>query len=493
METVRWPPRSWKRQAKRIEDEEDDAERQRKVWRGFEHMASQSRSRVLGKGSYGEVYEMCSPRDPDKCVAVKPSCPQLDTCLEDDQPMFMVPSGEALVGLRLSRTVRSPNILATKMVQISNPNQDLALTQDLLDSSNVIMESVKPYRDGSSTLKDFVGSRANLRYVPDVLIQVVDALLKIRRKYPTFRHNDLHWENVLVSEWKQGPPAYRFGSRTLRLADGAPRAVIIDFGFATEETGEGELQTKFTISNALATAPDYNVRPDPSEWYDMMVVLLSIDESLGILYGILREIGLESIDIKKVIRPTAAWCSRVERQVRDGDVKTLEQWASQTALFAGRVQTSRRRRRRRRVRGGEEQPPFDSIFSPIKSVPAEAPAEAPAPAPAAEKPKSPSVWGRTESAPEGQQDDSMLDRTVEDLDLPTGRPASRPARRPARRPVQKAEDDTPTEIMPDSTGSPTQETVLMDDSGPTSSAGSVASRKRTLSREGASPPAQRRR
>lgn len=461
MERVRWPPQSWKRFGRRIDGEESPDVKQRMIWDAFHYMRESSNTRQLGAGAEGEVYELCSPRNPSRCVAVKPSCPDRDVCREENRWEFLISSGEALVGLRLSQTVPSPNIIHTKMVHVSNPSQDPAITENLLDSSNVVMESLKPYRDGSSTVGDFFSKRSNLQYVPDVLIQVTDALLRIRRRYPTFRHNDLHSENVMVTEWRQTPPTYVFGGRRLKLAEGAPRAVIIDFGYATEETGDGELQTKYTILNAMETNPDYNIRPDPSEWYDMMVFLLSTNRAIREVRNVRKEIGIESIRVRKGIRPTASWCMRVERMVKNGDVKTVEQWAATTELFDGRVYA---RRRRRGVRGGDGSP-FKALLSPI---------------PVREDRGEAASWPPRQEG-SGPNVSSVNLASPSNLNLP--RPPARRVFR-VRPPVVKTVDDTPTAIMSGST------TAIM--SGSTNDETTRRSRKRTLDRAGGSPSAKQR-
>jgi len=93
--------------------------------------------------------------------------------------------------------------------------------------------------------------RLNDRFMKSAIFQVLNALYKIRTKYPGFRHNDLHLENVLV---KPGKPY--------------PTMVLNDFGYSTMND---------KISNPLVTnglyAENWGIGPKTSPEYDVHLFL----------------------------------------------------------------------------------------------------------------------------------------------------------------------------------------------------------------------------
>ena len=93
--------------------------------------------------------------------------------------------------------------------------------------------------------------RLNDRFMKSAIFQVLNALYKIRTKYPGFRHNDLHLENVLV---KPGKPY--------------PIMVINDFGYSTMDN---------KISNPLVAngmyAENWGIGPKTAPEYDVHLFL----------------------------------------------------------------------------------------------------------------------------------------------------------------------------------------------------------------------------
>ena len=93
--------------------------------------------------------------------------------------------------------------------------------------------------------------RLNDRFMKSAIFQVLNALYKIRSKYPGFRHNDLHLENILV---KPGKPY--------------PIMVLNDFGYSTMND---------KISNPLVAnglyAENWGIGPKTSPEYDVHLFL----------------------------------------------------------------------------------------------------------------------------------------------------------------------------------------------------------------------------
>ena len=95
--------------------------------------------------------------------------------------------------------------------------------------------------------------RLNDRFMKSAIFQVLNSLYMIRSKYPGFRHNDLHLENVLVKPGKLGKP---------------PIMVINDFGYSTLDNN---------VSNPLVSngryAESWGIGPKTSPEYDVHLFL----------------------------------------------------------------------------------------------------------------------------------------------------------------------------------------------------------------------------
>lgn len=261
------------------------AERQRQVWRSVEYP---SLKKKLGQGSYGVVYEVGG-------MAVKPSCTNLPACLErqgqpvkENGPIWRVYSGEAVVGRNLTEQVPHPNVVRTELVNASNPEQDADVIEDGYDSANVTSELLEKWSspeglalgDMENWMKRLDGREQVRDWIPYIVAQVAHALHTIRRRFPSFRHNDLHTGNVFLSTWGSNDRNYRIGDAGFTVPVGCPRAVIIDFGVVTAKYDK-ELQAIDTASDALDWLDLYQISDEPSQWYDMLVFLADIQ----IFYG----------------------------------------------------------------------------------------------------------------------------------------------------------------------------------------------------------------
>ena len=93
--------------------------------------------------------------------------------------------------------------------------------------------------------------RLNDGFMRSVISQVLTALYKIRRKYPGFRHNDMHLENILV---KPGKPY--------------PIMVLNDFGYATLD----DKVKNPTVTNA-EYSENWGIGPKTGPLYDVHLFL----------------------------------------------------------------------------------------------------------------------------------------------------------------------------------------------------------------------------
>lgn len=75
-------------------------------------------------------------------------------------------------------------------------------------------------------------SEPTLESIKSVIVQVVYNLYKIHKKYPGFRHHDLHGGNVVVSKDLKTPFSYKIGNKTYTIPNGGVNAVMIDFGLS---------------------------------------------------------------------------------------------------------------------------------------------------------------------------------------------------------------------------------------------------------------------
>lgn len=87
--------------------------------------------------------------------------------------------------------------------------------------------------DGESFHKWFRNTNPSLAELKTVITQVFDNLHKIRQKYPTFRHRDLHTGNVMVSTTgKKSKYTWKVGDKEFEQENPGVTAYIIDFGLS---------------------------------------------------------------------------------------------------------------------------------------------------------------------------------------------------------------------------------------------------------------------
>tara|TARA_B100000287_G_scaffold304511_1_gene287724 strand:+ start:8697 stop:10085 length:1389 start_codon:yes stop_codon:yes gene_type:complete len=89
----------------------------------------------------------------------------------------------------------------------------------------------------SGTLREFIKkNRTNLLpiHFRTIITQVLYNLYRIQKKYPTFRHNDLHLENVLINTSRPSRiKLLKVDNTQLRVHDIGLHALISDFGLST--------------------------------------------------------------------------------------------------------------------------------------------------------------------------------------------------------------------------------------------------------------------
>ena len=93
----------------------------------------------------------------------------------------------------------------------------------------------------------------SLEKVKKILKEIIKTLLKIQKKYPSFRHNDLHWENIFNSKDNT-------------------KILLGDFGFANVEM-TGYKNPKVQNGDYIQ---QYGIGPKPNKNYDIAFLLNDI-------------------------------------------------------------------------------------------------------------------------------------------------------------------------------------------------------------------------
>ena len=90
------------------------------------------------------------------------------------------------------------------------------------------------YVDGIS-LREYLRTRQDLTLVQlkSIVVQVCYNLYRIHKKFPTFRHHDLHTDNILVRPIARKNIPIEVGDTKYMIDNGGLELVMIDFGFAS--------------------------------------------------------------------------------------------------------------------------------------------------------------------------------------------------------------------------------------------------------------------
>ena len=87
------------------------------------------------------------------------------------------------------------------------------------------------YIDGME-LKDWWMTKPSLEQVKSVIVQVIYNLYRIHKKYPKFRHHDLHMSNILIKKVPEKKIRVELSNKIYTIPNGGVEAVMIDFGFS---------------------------------------------------------------------------------------------------------------------------------------------------------------------------------------------------------------------------------------------------------------------
>lgn len=160
-------------------------------------------TKKIGEGAYGEVFFGCVDKECKKDIAIK----------VQREPL----GKEYRIGKLMSK-LGGTNMYALESCKGKH-----------------IMYS--EYANGGTLEEYIVKNITNLRpiHFRFIITQVLYNLYRIHKKYPSFRHNDLHANNILVNV--DTPTlkreTYKIGNMTLRVEDVGLKLLLNDYGLST--------------------------------------------------------------------------------------------------------------------------------------------------------------------------------------------------------------------------------------------------------------------
>jgi hypothetical protein len=169
---------------------------------------------VLGSGKYGTVYKKCLNKKCINKIAIKEGNNNLSFEFRIMKLLHPVAPNGIVKPIKLN----NPKSLHLEFVNMNNKNNIYSVTK-----------------------------------VKKILTSVIETLLEIQKKYPSFRHNDLHWNNVFNS--KDGKQIY-----------------IGDFGFSNIQ----KVGFKNPIVQKMIYTNGWGIGPKPNKKYDIALLLNDI-------------------------------------------------------------------------------------------------------------------------------------------------------------------------------------------------------------------------
>ena len=131
------------------------------------------------------------------------------------------------------------------------------------------------YVNGIS-LREYIRTRRDLTLVQlkSIIVQVCYNLYKIHKKFPSFRHHDLHTDNVLIRPVAKKNLSIEIDDLKYTIDNGGVELVMIDFGFSSFPN----------IPNPLVNKKQYiniGIHRNSNKYYDLHFFLNSIHNELS--------------------------------------------------------------------------------------------------------------------------------------------------------------------------------------------------------------------
>ena len=206
----------------------------------------------LGEGQYGKVYRGCIDDGCEKYIAYKEIRTPSLTVKTNNLPLAKFKRVLDEMNPKMEFTI------AKKLEGFGVPKMYLYKTCDNKDI--LYTEYVK-----GKELREWMVTQPTLPAIKSVMAQVLYNLYRIQKKYPGFRHHDLHGGNILV----RPVPVKDMKIMGSTISNAGFEAVIIDFGFSVFPR----------INNPLINANNYKnigISRKSDKHYDLHFFLNSI-------------------------------------------------------------------------------------------------------------------------------------------------------------------------------------------------------------------------
>ena len=160
-------------------------------------------TKKIGQGSFGDVYMGCIDKECKKKVAIK-------IVMNEDI------SHEYKTGKRISLYGGIKSYAIEKCNNITFMYSEYANSGTLKSFSKKNKDNILPI------------------HFRTIVTQVLYNLYRIQKKYPTFRHNDLHADNILINSTNPSRvKLFKVHNSTLKVHDIGIQALISDYGLST--------------------------------------------------------------------------------------------------------------------------------------------------------------------------------------------------------------------------------------------------------------------
>jgi len=210
-------------------------------------------TKFLGKGQYGKVYRGKLSQNSKKYVVYK----SINT---NDPVQEKVAYAEYDIAKKLNseNITGIPKVYKIKTCEKSSTSQTrILLYSEFIDGL-----------DGNGWIKS--KKTINEWEWKSIIIQVVYTLYKIHKKFPTFRHHDLHLGNIMIKNVETKDIIINLSNENFKINNAGLEVAIIDFGFSSMSG----------VSNPMAMDEDfknlYGIYPNSSISYDLHFFLNAI-------------------------------------------------------------------------------------------------------------------------------------------------------------------------------------------------------------------------
>jgi serine/threonine protein kinase len=207
----------------------------------------------IGEGEYGKVYRGCVDDDCKKYIVYK----EIRTpSLKNNVPLAKFKEALDEISPKMEFTI------AKKLESFGVPKMYLYKT---CDNKDILYSE---YVNGKE-FREWIMTQPSLSAIKSVMAQVIYNLYRIQKKYPGFRHHDLHGGNILV----RPVPVKDMKIMGSTISNAGFEAVIIDFGFSVFPR----------IKNPLVNANNYKnigISRKSDKHYDLHFFLNSINHLL---------------------------------------------------------------------------------------------------------------------------------------------------------------------------------------------------------------------